>query len=71
MNLNDMKRTKREQEAYRRQIDKAAQELMLNAYRMTVDITESIYKDVLKTLARNIEQYLITHPDKESDGKAT
>ena len=66
-----MKRTKREQEAYRRQIDKAAQELMLNAYRMTVDITESIYKDVLKTLARNIEQYLITHPDKESDGKAT
>ena len=63
-----MKRTKREQEAYRRQIDRAAQELMFNAYRMAVDITDSIYKDVLKTLARNIEQYLITHPDKEKDG---
>ena len=56
--------TKKELKIYERMIGDVADGLMIDAYRVSLDMVEDIHREVLLALRRRIDQYFEDHPDK-------
>ena len=55
--------TKKELKIYERMIGDVADGLMIDAYRVSLDMVEDIHREILLALRRRIDQYFEDHPE--------
>lgn len=55
--------TKKEQESYKRKVDKLTDELLLGAYRSALNEVDRIHRDILWDLREKIDAWFSEHPE--------
>lgn len=57
--------TKKEQVSYKREIDAITDELLIDAYKVSLNKVDKIHRDILLSLRMKIERWLSEHPEKD------
>ena len=57
--------TKKEQKIYDKMIGDIAHGLMIDAYKASLELSDGIYRAILRSLRDSIDDYFSSHPDND------
>ena len=57
--------TKKEQVSYNREIDAITDDLLIDAYKVSLNKVDKIHRDILLSLRMKIERWLSEHPEND------